>query len=87
MTCTRCEGTGFLNLHQIDDAELSAMVDLVKEVQEWIERQTEPHDVSICTCCGDGEGWFGVPGEHYGPDDPRGPRGPYAGNGGLCHCH
>jgi hypothetical protein len=45
------------------------------------------HDVCVCDCCGDGDGWYGVPGEHYNADDPRGPRGPYAENGGLCKCH
>ncbi len=45
------------------------------------------HDVEVCDCCGDGEGWYGAPGEHYGPDDPQGPKGPYANNGGLCKCH
>ena len=36
---------------------------------------------------GDGEGWYGTPGEHYGPDDPPGRQGPYDSNGGFCHCH
>lgn len=86
MTCTRCEGTGFLNLHQLDGA-YDTMKDPIKEVQEWMKEQTEPHNVQICDCCGDGSGWYGEPGEHYGRDDPQGPRGPYANNGGLCECH
>ena len=46
------------------------------------------HDVQVCDCCGNGDdAWHGVPGEHYGPDDPPGDRGPYAYNGGLCKCH
>jgi len=45
------------------------------------------NDVEICDCCGDGEDWYGMPGEHYGPDDPQGPDGPYSSNGGLCKCH
>lgn len=45
------------------------------------------HDVQVCDCCGDGESWYGTPGEHYGPDDPPGPGGPYDYNGGLCECH
>lgn len=45
------------------------------------------HDVEICDCCGDGKGWYGTPGEHYTRDDPPGPKGPYANNGGLCQCH
>lgn len=45
------------------------------------------HDVAVCDCCGDGDGWYGEPGHHYGVDDPPGPSGPYASNGGLCCCH
>lgn len=46
------------------------------------------HDalVSVRITC-DGDGWYGEPGEHYGPDDPDGKDGPYAYNGGLCECH
>lgn len=87
-TCTRCESTGFLNLHQIPDGELVAMeANLVELVPKWIAKQTEPHDVSVCDCCGDGVSWYGTPGEHYGPEDPPGDRGPYRNNGGLCQCH
>jgi len=25
----------------------------------------EGHDVQVCDCCGDGDGWYGIPGEHY----------------------
>ena len=88
MICTRCSGSGFINLHQIPEAELTAMDgDLVSLVPKWIDKQTEPTDASICDCCGDGEGWYGEPGHHYGPDDPSGPQGPYHNNGGLCQCH
>lgn len=45
------------------------------------------HDVKVCDCCGDGSEWYGVPGEHYGADDPIGENGPYRYNGGLCECH
>lgn len=46
------------------------------------------NDIELCNCCGNGEDqWHGVPGEHYGPDDPSGDGGPYASNGGLCRCH
>jgi hypothetical protein len=41
----------------------------------------------VCDCCGDGEGWYGEPGQHYTSDDPVGHNGPYAYNGGLCECH
>lgn len=83
--CTRCESTGFLNVHQIpeellDDWDFEA-------VQKWIE-DNDDHDVSACDCCGNGEdAWHGTPGEHYNNDDPQGPDGPYADNGGLCECH
>ncbi len=62
MTCTRCESTGFLNLHQIDDEDiLSNMV--TEDILEWIVEHPD-HDVMVCDCCGDGEGWYGEPGEH-----------------------
>ncbi len=82
MTCTRCEGSGFLNLHQVPDNELS---DDPEVMLKWIAKH-EDHDVSVCDCCGDTEEWHGEPGQHYGPDDPQGHRGPYAYNGGLCEC-
>ena len=37
--------------------------------------------------CGDGDGWYGEPGQHYGAEDPPGKNGAYAYNGGLCKCH
>ena len=82
-TCTRCENSGFLNLHQIEDP-----IDLTSEdaILQWITANPDS-DVQVCDCCGDGEGWYGVPGEHYNSDDPPGPNGPYACNGGLCQCH
>lgn len=80
-SCTRCGGSGFLNVEQVPSAE-----DLDNDaILAWIE-QNEGHDVSVCDCCGDGTHWYGEPGEHYGPDDPRGPGGPYEYNGGLCEC-
>jgi len=86
--CNPCDGTGFKNLHQIPESELEVMSgDLVTLVPQWMARQTEPHDVQVCDCCGDGESWYGTPGEHYNHDDPVGERGPYASNGGLCKCH
>ena len=83
LTCTRCDGTGFVNLDQIDDP-----IDLSNERQilQWIEANSD-HDVAVCDCCGDGETWYGVPGEHYNADDPPGHDGPYNYNGGLCECH
>lgn len=89
LTCTRCGGTGFLNLHQIDPDIYGMDVPDCSDgdaILKWIATHGG-HDVTVCDCCGDGETWHGVPGEHYNADDPAGPNGPYAGNGGLCHCH
>ncbi len=83
-TCTRCDGTGFLNVDQIDGA---ARADgSTAAIEQWIATH-DAHDVAICDCCGDGEHWYGSPGEHYGSDDPPGDYGPYGYNGGLCECH
>ena len=81
MNCNRCEGSGFLNVEQVPEAIANTDATL-----EWM-RTTEDHDVTVCDCCGDGTGWYGTPGQHYTSDDPPGPRGPYAYNGGLCECH
>lgn len=82
--CTRCQGTGFLNVFQVPDE-----IDTgdTEAVLKWMA--AEPiHDVQVCDCCGDGEDeWHGVPGEHYNAEDPAGRHGPYASNGGLCECH
>jgi len=82
-TCTRCEGTGFINTDQIpDDTDLISD----KDYFTWIAAHKD-HDVQVCDCCGNGESWYGISGEHYNSDDPQGDRGPYAYNGGLCECH
>lgn len=86
INCTRCEGTGFLNLHQIPDDEIEELDNDIDKICAWIDNN-DGHDVQICDCCGDGEGWYGVPGEHYNSEDPIGRNGPYASNGGLCKCH
>jgi len=81
-TCTRCECSGFLNREQCplpDETE-------TPEVLAWIAANAD-HDVQVCDCCGDGEGWYGEPGYHYTSQDPIGRYGPYAYNGGLCECH
>jgi len=83
MNCTRCEETGFLNTHQLPDGLLDQGIDAVLE---WIETNDD-HDVQVCDCCGNGESWYGDPGQHYASHDPRGPMGPYAYNGGLAECH
>ena len=88
MKCTRCDGTGFINLHQIPELEHDAIEsssDPVKITLEWIEKH-ENHDVSVCDCCGDGEGWYhDEPGTHE--DTQFGMDGPYAYNGGLPECY
>ena len=86
-TCTRCEGTGFLNMDQLPEDAAKDFDDNGEDViHRWIIENSD-HDVQVCDCCGDGVDCYGVPGEHYGPDDPPGDNGPYANNGGLCHCH
>ena len=81
--CTRCEGEGFINLEQIPESERSEDADVILS---WIARN-EVHDVQVCDCCGDGEGWYGVKGHHYIGGDYQGSQGPYEHNGGLCQCH
>ena len=84
MICTRCDGSGFLNTHQIDENIVNAGLEAVKA---WLKTNAH-HDVQICDCCGDGDQtWYGEPGQHYSSADPRGKNGPYAYNGGLCECH
>lgn len=89
MNCTRCDGTGFLNTHQLPGAFLESNK-FHSAVIDWIAEQAAAgvaHDVSACDCCGDGQQWYGEPGEHYSAADPRGPHGPYAKSGGVCDCH
>ena len=86
MTCTRCESTGFLNLHQVDEETLS-LFDITGDpsvVFAWMKANTN-HDVTVCDCCGDGEHWHGERGEHNPQDYGRG--GPYGYNGGLPECY
>lgn len=65
LPCTRCEGTGFINLHQIDDDAFENLNrgDFQANVLKWIGGN-ESHDVQVCDCCGDGKTWHGTPGEH-----------------------
>jgi len=89
-TCTRCGGTGFLNIDQVDDYILK-LFDASRNtgiILDWMKDNPTPtNDVQVCDCCGNGEVWYGTPGEHYNRDDPRGNYGPYAYNGGLCECN
>jgi hypothetical protein len=89
MNCTRCDGTGFLNLHALD-GDAPDLADVGHEAfLEWLDdHRAMNEDVTVCDCCGNGEDrWHGTPGQHYGDSDPKGPGGPYAYNGGLCECH
>ena len=65
--CTRCEGTGFLNIEQIPEDTID--LDDTDAVLKWIDENDE-HDVGVCDCCGDGEGWYDEPGCHT-PDGLR----------------
>lgn len=85
MNCTRCEGSGFLNIDQLPSKMHETDID-IDDVFQWM-LDNPVSDVCVCNCCGDGDEWYGTPGEHYGPMDPIGASGPYAGNGGLCQCH
>jgi len=88
MKCNRCDGVGFLNMHQIDSGYGMDVPDTgdYESILQWIKSHTD-NDVSVCDCCGDGDNWYGIPGEHYNADDPMGDDGPYAYNGGMCECH
>ena len=58
MNCTRCDGTGFLNIEQMGEMGIEwaeSHIDFCAAVMEWI-RFNPGTDVSICDCCGDGEG-------------------------------
>lgn len=92
--CNVCQGSGFVNVDQIDGlvegwTEMEPK-DLLAALEALPERVA--HDVAPCSCCGTGDPneeypWYGTPGEHYGDDDPPGDHGPYQYNGGLCECH
>jgi len=65
MICTRCDGTGFLNLHQVDMNTLDrfyAEYDF-RIIFDWMKDNLS--DVQLCDCCGDGEGWYYMPGLHH----------------------
>lgn len=85
LNCTRCDGTGFLNVHLAPDAVTEAGLSAME--QWWKDHKEDEPDFRPCDCCGDCESHYGEPGEHYGPDDPPGRGGPYEYNGGLCECH
>lgn len=80
MKCNRCKGTGFLNAHLIPCFDVLSF----ETILSWLEDQVNS-DVKICDCCGNGQTWYGTPGQHYSEDDPSGPTGPY--DGGVAECH
>lgn len=87
LPCTRCESTGFLNLHQVPDdvIERSEAADrFMAAILKWIHANSD-HDVQICDCCGDGEDWHEEPGSH--DQSQYGSNGPYSYNGGLPECY
>lgn len=47
MTCTRCNGTGFLNIEQLTNAPVMQSF----EILEWV-KLNRGHDVTVCDCCG-----------------------------------
>ena len=65
MFCTRCQGTGFLNLHQLPASLQEVFRDEVwrETVLRWIDDH-DTHDVQVCDCCGHGHAWWGEPGQH-----------------------
>jgi hypothetical protein len=87
MNCTRCQGTGFLNLDQVPAVVIQSFETAGDHgfVLDWIYEMDSArssadcschisppcygcteysHDVQVCDCCGDGETWYGEPGEH-----------------------
>lgn len=67
MNCTRCQGSGFLNLDHLEDRDhalLGASEDWHQALLGWITSKQVSEDIQVCDCCGDGENWYGTPGEH-----------------------
>jgi hypothetical protein len=65
MNCTRCGGSGFLNIGQVDTDTLRRF-DATGDVEiilAWITVE-QVHDVVVCDCCGNGETWYYEPGRH-----------------------
>ena len=82
----RCEGTGFIGLHHILHEECKQKPHNISETR-FIFQHIAKSDVSVCDCCGDGNSWHGIPGEHYNKSDRMGSDGPYDYNGGLAECN
>lgn len=87
--CNPCDGSGFVNLHQVPDSVLSEfrLGNDAEVILSWMQEQTEAHDVKVCDCCGNGDdSWHGDPGEHD-PSDYNRKSGPYEYNGGVPECY
>lgn len=70
--CTKCSGSGFLNLDQIPEADVEIIetlyfLDTLRNYKQWIVDH-KGHDVQVCDCCGDGTDWQGTAGEHHNDD-------------------
>lgn len=85
--CTRCNGTGFLNIDQVPEDVINKFYTTCDHnlILIWIKETQIIHDVQICDCCGDGNYWYGNPGQHDEKD--YGLSGSYAYNGGLPECY
>lgn len=87
MRCNVCQGTGFVNLHQIPETVFDTFSEnYFTDVLLWI-KENPNYEVAVCDCCGDNESWYGIPGQHYSSLDPSGTQGVYAYNGGYAKCH
>lgn len=54
MRCTRCDGTGFLNLEQVDEATLKAFEESGDHqvILDWLDdREQKKRDYGGCSCC------------------------------------
>lgn len=77
MICTRCNGTGFLNIDAVDDETLLQYDTSGDETVILAFITANPDtNVCMCDCCSDGDSWYNIPGEHDwdNPQDPKGCR-------------
>lgn len=65
MTCTKCESSGFTNLAAVPDAIIieAERTGDPQTILDYI-KATPDSDVAVCDCCGNGDYWYGNPGEH-----------------------
>lgn len=72
--CTRCQGTGFLNLHQVDPETLSRFESdegTAQVIFDWMKAHGDKHDVQVCDCCGNGDEWTVEERGRHGWRDPH----------------